>query len=97
VVKEECNLAEVHKELTVKEGDLNMFEDIHIKNVDIVKFVEVIKKVFYKGEDNAAVMQEEQTVQEEKSTRKREDSRSFRNIEKRHRLLSCPRGEIVGS
>jgi hypothetical protein len=85
--KKGCNKAEVHKELTIKVGDINMFEDIHMKKVDIVKFVEVGKKIFYKGEDNAAEMQEEQTVQEERSTGKREDYRSFRNMETRHCLI----------
>jgi hypothetical protein len=54
VNKEECNMAEVHKELTVEEGDINIFEDNHMKNVYIVKFVEVVKKVFYNEEDTVA-------------------------------------------
>jgi hypothetical protein len=73
VNKEEYNTAEVHKELTVEKGDIHMFEDIHMRNVYIVKFVEVVKKVFYYGEDNVAGMQEELPVKEEKGTRKSED------------------------
>jgi uncharacterized membrane protein len=56
VNKEEYNTAEVHKELTVEKGDIRMFEDIHMRNVYIAKFVEVVKKVFYYGEDNVAGM-----------------------------------------
>ena len=61
----------------------------------MMAIMEVVRTAITKEEDNAAAMQEEQTVQEEKSTGKHEDYRSFRNKEKRHSLLSCPSGEIV--
>jgi hypothetical protein len=72
VHKEEYNMAEVHKELTVEEGDTYMFEDIHMKNVNNIKFMEVVKKEFYNGKDG---------------TRRREDIWSFRDIETRLCLI----------
>jgi hypothetical protein len=47
ITKGEYNTAEIKKNLTVKKGDINMFEDIHMMNVNIIKFVEMVKKVFY--------------------------------------------------
>jgi hypothetical protein len=43
----EYNMVEMEKKLTVKKGDTNidLFEDIHIENVIIVKSVKVVKKV----------------------------------------------------
>jgi histone H3/H4 len=72
VHKEEYNMAEVHKELTVEEGDTYMFEDIHMRYVHIIKFMEVVKKEFYNGKDG---------------TRRREDIWSFRDIDTRLCLI----------
>jgi hypothetical protein len=82
VIKMEYKTAEMLKKLTFKEGDINM-------SVEVVRMaiMEVVRTAITKGEDNAAGMQEEQTVQEEKSTRKRENFWSFRDIETRHSLI----------
>jgi histone H3/H4 len=152
ITKKEYNMAEIEKNLTVKKSDINMFEDIRMMNGDIVKFVVMVKEVFYnkfdgihmrkvvifkfeevvstiidKMEYNTMEMQEELvieeninmledtnmrdrvifkfvttvikmvyrtaemkkriTVKEKKSTKKREDFGSFRDIETRHCLV----------
>jgi hypothetical protein len=43
----ESNKAEIEKNLTVKKSDINMFEDIHMMNGDIVEFIVMVKEVFY--------------------------------------------------
>jgi hypothetical protein len=123
ITKGKYNTVEIGKKLTVQRGDTNnnLFEDIHMGNVNIVKsvkVVETVKKVMINTmiEYNTAEMHEELivkevniimlegtnmrdrvikmvygtaemkkriTVKEKKSTKKREDFWSFRDIETR--------------
>jgi hypothetical protein len=47
VFKMEYNTAGMQKKLTVEESNINMFEDIHMMNGDIVEFIVMVKEVFY--------------------------------------------------
>jgi hypothetical protein len=47
ITKEEYNTAEIERNLSVKKRDINMFEDSRMMNVDMVKFVVIVKGVFY--------------------------------------------------
>jgi hypothetical protein len=64
-----------------------MFNDFNMKNRVAIKFLEMVATVVNKKEYNMAEMYEELNVKEEKSTRKREDFWSFRDIETRHSLI----------
>jgi hypothetical protein len=48
ITKKEYNTTKIERKLNVEEGDTYMFEDIHMMNVNIIKFVEMDKEVFYK-------------------------------------------------
>jgi hypothetical protein len=107
----EYNTAEMHEKLTVKKRDINinMFEDINMGDVNIVKFVVMVKVVFYimlegtnmrdrviKMVYGTAEMKKRITVKEMKNTKKREDFWSFRDIETRQdSVLSWMGKELV--
>jgi hypothetical protein len=65
------------KEVFYNGEDINMFEDIHVENGNIIKFVKVVKKV-------------KKVFYNEKSTRRREDYRSFRNNRKKTQSFGLP-------
>jgi hypothetical protein len=68
VIKMEYNTAERQKKLTAEKGDtdIDLFEDIHMENVIIVKSVKVVKKVMIitEGEYNMAEFEKKLTVEE---------------------------------
>jgi anti-sigma28 factor (negative regulator of flagellin synthesis) len=87
ITKGEYNMVVMKKKLTVKKRDIsnNMFEDIHVEDVNIVKFVVMVKEVFYKFLMKSTRKREDfwSFRDKEESTEKREDFDSFRDIETR--------------